>query len=122
MLSLEFLTARVIKLPTSTPISVLILKPLWLLFAVSTYLSRTCLRYALIAFDFAGNVSISSASRFNMSLRKRGRSNDEHIAAFRNQRILYSSYRSFTFLSYMSVHLTRLTKTSIKFMADRVRR
>jgi len=30
---------------------------------VSTYLSRTCLRYALIAlFDFAGNVSISSAS------------------------------------------------------------
>ncbi|XP_011689741.1 PREDICTED: uncharacterized protein LOC105451161 [Wasmannia auropunctata] len=36
MLSLEFLTARVIKLPTSTPISVLILKPLWLLFAVTS--------------------------------------------------------------------------------------
>ncbi|XP_011061319.1 PREDICTED: uncharacterized protein LOC105150137 [Acromyrmex echinatior] len=62
VISLKSLITRIMLLPKSTPISVLILKPLWLLFAVSTYLSRTCLRYALITFDFAGNVSISSAS------------------------------------------------------------
>jgi len=63
MISLDSLITRVMLLPKFLPISVLILKPLWLLFAVSTYLSRACLRYALIAlFDFAGNVSISSAS------------------------------------------------------------
>lgn len=68
VVSLESLIARVMLLPKSTPISVLTLKPLWLLFAVSTYLFRTCSRYVLIAFDFAGNVSISSASQFSISL------------------------------------------------------
>jgi len=52
MISLESLITRVMLLPKFFPISILILKPLWLLFAVSTYLSRTCLRYALIVVRF----------------------------------------------------------------------
>lgn len=44
VISLESLIARIVLLPKSTPISVLILKPLWLLFAVSTYLFRTFVR------------------------------------------------------------------------------
>lgn len=47
VLSLESLIARIMLLPKSVPISVPVLKPLWLLFAVSTYLSRTCLLYTI---------------------------------------------------------------------------
>lgn len=62
MVSLESLIARIMllkKFQTKIPDS--ILKPLWLLFAVSTYIILYSLSFTPIVFDFIGDVSLTVA-------------------------------------------------------------